>query len=360
MKKKSITLRGHLVPYASYGRLLQVIANGLSEKGYHVKIFPIQMTEGAWGSSVPDNIKKMVVSQPQQDDWEVILSTPMEHVLSLGDADKALFTLWETSKLKPEVVKHINDNVEVVITPSIWNYEVFDKSGIKVPLFLSPLGVDTNLFVPHHEEFPKTDIITFGTAARMQHGGVRKGVYHVVEAFKKAFPFDDNVRLRIKAFPDCPLPDSFYDSRIEVLKAYLDDESLVLWYRSLNAFVSGSCSEGWGLHQQEAMCCGVPVVGANYGGVNMFFNPPDNGYAVSYDEVEVPESTLEGKFEGYFNSGKWASLSTQSLVANMQMIKNNPVGAYRKGIVARDCASGYGEQNMVDSFEETLKDIGVI
>src|SRR5690606_38955358 len=112
------------------------------------------------------------------------------------------WTMWETDQLPPRYVQLLNTCVAVIV-PCKWNYESFKKSGVRVPMYIVPLGTDTAVFKPSYAKHPT--VFTVGTAARTAHGGIRKGVDDVVYAFLRAFPTETDVKLTIKIFPDCQL-----------------------------------------------------------------------------------------------------------------------------------------------------------
>ena len=72
--------------------------------------------------------------------------------------------------------------------------------------------------------------------------------------------------LTLKLFDDCYIPD-FADERIKVWAETVTDERMARWYNELHCFVSLAKGEGWGLHVQEALACGVPVMAPAYSGL---------------------------------------------------------------------------------------------
>lgn len=54
------------------------------------------------------------------------------------------YTIWETTKLHPDWIGYINNNVEKVLVGCKWNKEVFEKNDITIPIGVVPHGVDVN------------------------------------------------------------------------------------------------------------------------------------------------------------------------------------------------------------------------
>ncbi len=171
------------------------------------------------------------------------------------------------------------------------------------PIEVVPLGINQDVFRyrPFNGEFP--EVLTFGAAGRMAHGGVRKGINEVIAAFLAAFPKKiKDVRLRVKCFPDCPVS-KVKDPRIEIVQACLSDAQLADWFGSLNCFVSAARAEGWGLMQHQSMSMGRPVASVKFGGVTEFFDERV-GYALPF--------TLEPAKLAYAGCGHWADRPVSS------------------------------------------------
>ena len=105
-------------------------------------------------------------------------------------------------------------------------------------------------------------------------------MHRVIELFRRSFPSESNVRLRVKITPNSPPVNAYGDPRIDVVAANLAPGALADWYGSLTAYVNASAGEGFGLHLLEAMACGVPLISSTFGGVGAFFDPR-SGYEVA-------------------------------------------------------------------------------
>lgn len=209
-------------------------------------------------------------------DPTVVFRTLSTEALSSVNSPSAIYTVWESTRLPESYMAMLRDT-PLVIVPSAWLASCLSAQGLSAPLEIVQEGIDPEFYAP--VPMPEAGPFTFGTAGNIDSGGVRKGIPRVIEAFKRAFPDDSNVRLKVKVQP-CDLVDT--DPRIEIDTTHHSD--LRDWYASLHLYVSGSACEGWGRHQHEAMAIGRPVAGVAFGGVTEFFNA-DNSYALSYNLV---------------------------------------------------------------------------
>ncbi|MCE9529951.1 MAG: glycosyltransferase family 4 protein, partial [Planctomycetes bacterium] len=250
------------------------------------------------------------------DDRELVLCPP--HLLEHTPHPPGcfIFTMWESDRLEPNWVEILNQAAAVIV-PSQWALDCFQASGVTVPLEIVPLGHDSLTF---HANADYPEICTFGTAAALWGGGIRKNTQRLIDAFARAFPHNDDVRLRVKITPRCELGESS-DPRIEILRKFLISAELVEWYRSLSAYINGSSAEGFGLHLVEAMACGRPVISTAYSAVTEYFDETV-GYPVAHRLVEAECSIY---------SGRWAELDEDDLVKIMRRVHANQADARRLG-----------------------------
>lgn len=269
-----VTLMAPIVPYASYGILAIQYARALAQGGNHVSLRPMSQDEG-FGSKIPNDIRAMFVNCVQPEEWEILLHPP--NFSPTRGKRTAYFTMWEATRLPVKGVDFLNQ-AELVIVPNQWNASCFSAQGVDTPIRVVPLGIDPEIFkyVPVNQNRPlgidkKPVRCVFGAAGRLAHGGVRKGINEVIDAFTETFKGVKDVMLKVKCFPDCDVK-QIKDKRIIICRDYLTDEQMAQWYASLDCFVSASRSEGWGLMQHQAMAVGRPVIGIKFGGVAEFFD----------------------------------------------------------------------------------------
>ncbi len=310
-------LAGHVLGLGGYDHLVLNILKGLTAAGVNLcrdrrACFRKQL--------VPADIRPTELTRRNHP--RLAIAPP--HLLHRYRIDPrtAVFTMWETDTLPPEGVKQLNRS-GLVIVPSRWGANCFRANGVAVPIEVVPLGYDPDLFFPVDE--PRApDLCTFGTAGALDEGGLRKNVQRVIDLFRRAFPSEDRVRLRVKITPQSPPVNTRGDSRVEVVDTSLPPAVLAGWYRSLDAFVNASAGEGFGLHLLEAMACGVPLVSTTFGGAGAFFNSRV-GFEVGYRLVEARNAVYHGH---------WADPNDDEMVRAMRLIERNRAGARLLGAAA--------------------------
>lgn len=229
------------------------------------------------------------------------------------------YTMWESSILPSEFMISIN-KAKLIIVPSHYNKQVFINNKITRPVVVVPLGVDTKVY--HKTNTKKKDVCTFGVAAGSIQ--IRKNIPFVINAFKKAFE-NKNAILKVKV-PEMSIPDH---PQIKTISTKITESDMCSWYNSLDAFISCAHSEGFGLHQLEAMACGVPVISPKFGGITEYFDETV-GYYVNY--------TMKPTGIDFF-PGEWCSAIEESLIEKMMLVYNNREEAVILGLKAMKRAS---------------------
>lgn len=258
----------------------------------------------------------------RRDELQLVIAPPFLVKRFGPDSNTAVYTMWETDRIDPAHAAVLN-RARIVIVPSRWGADCFRESGVTVPIEVAPLGYDPLVFHPTREPRDPS-ICTFGTAGALSAGGLRKNVGRVVELFRKAFPTESDVWLRVKITPNCPPFEIADDPRIEVIRATLPYSDLARWNRSLDAYVNASFAEGFGLHLLEAMACGVPLISTHSSGLTEFFDGRV-GHV-------VPHRLIETRNEYY--CGRWADPDDCELIERMRRVYRNRAEAAELGELA--------------------------
>lgn len=147
---------------------------------------------------------------------------------------------------------------------------------------------------------PERSEFTVLTAFDFESSIERKNPLAVIQAFQKAFPGDEHVRLIIKVANVKPEHWSNYrghweavvalvedDSRVTIEAAYLSKADVEALIESADVFVSLHRSEGFGYMVADALLLGTPVIVTDFGGTQDFCTP-DTAELVEVEIVAVP------------------------------------------------------------------------
>lgn len=338
---KRITFLADINNFTGYGQHLIETVIRMERLGYYPSIRAKSTNHVI---RIPDNVVSKVVQDVQPEPIEILLSHPTE--LPTPGKKTIYFTMWESTKLPVRNVQFLNLS-EAVVVPSHWNRTMFLNSGVKVPIYVVPLGIDEKIFNFRVKE--PTGECVFGTAGRYANGQIRKGVQEVIYCFQEAFRGRSGVKLRVKVHPDDPVWIPEEDHRIEVVRDHLSPTQLVEWLASLNFFVSAAKAEAWGFWQQQSMAVGRPVIGAIYAGLQMFMDEL-NSLGVDFDEVPT--------LDNYLGGGNWAQPSLMDMVNKMRIWSNVKVGiANSIGRSASKSASRFTWDRSVDELINVIQKV---
>lgn len=326
-------LAGHVLGHGGYDQVVLNVLKGLTAAGVHVcrdaraclrkELVPVE-----WR---PTELRRR--GHPR-----LVVCPP--HLLRRyrPDARTAVLTMWETDTLPPGSVEWLN-RCGLVLVPSRWGADCFRANGVRVPIAVVPLGYDPEVFSPiPGTPRPGPPVTTFGTAGALDEGGLRKNVQRVIDLFRRAFPRQMDVRLRVKITPASPPVRTDGDPRVEVIATYLTPKELAEWYRSLSAYVNASAGEGFGLHLLEAMACGVPLISTTFGGVGAYFDGRV-GYEIGYRPTAAWNAIYRGT---------WSQPDEQELIDRMWRV-------YRDGEEARRLGRAAAIRAMRFRWDDTIR-----
>lgn len=342
---KRLTLLADINGFSGYGQhAIQIVRDIERITGAYVSIRAASRCE-AFGATIPDDIKKRLVTGPQPEDWELLLHPP--NFVPTPGKKTAYFSMHETTKLPP-MGPHLLNQAEVVIVPCQFNADTFSACGVVRPIRVVPLGIKSEVF---HWRPPADGPFTFGAAGRMAHGGIRKGLTDVIAMFLKAFPKKNrDVRLKVKCYPDCGIG-AHVDDRVEIVPAHLTEPALADWFASLSCFVSLARGEGWGLMQQQAMATGRPLISPRFAGVAEFFDERCG--------VVLPHR-LEPAKMAYAGQGHWAEVDQDDVISALRWVYANRGAMAELGAEAAARAKRFTWEASNQRLVQVLQEFGAI
>lgn len=247
------------------------------------------------------------------------------------------YTMLETTGIPADWVRECNRMDEIWV-PSEFNARTFAQSGVKVPVYVMPLGVDCNYYNRSIVSYKKSSKYTF---LSIFEWGERKAPEVLLKAYSKAFSGKDDVVLICKVNNG----DSSISVENEVRKLDLpvdgpeivflhntdfDDYEMPALYRSCDCFVTATRGEGWGMPILEAMACGLPVIATDWSAQSDFLNE-NNGYPVKVDRLVDAKAKCI-----YYEGFQWAQADEEHLIQRMRYVYENQEAAACIGITASE------------------------
>lgn len=335
---KNITLSSKYNFISGYGELLYTILNDLPSEGYN--IIPRSYTEVA-DRYIKYFDKKHVYTPNLVDLCIIPISNDIsiENVLThlSFDRPRILLTMWESTRVNDLIIELLG-KFEHLIVPNNYNRDNFINQGLNTKISVVPLFCDTDIFV--YKEPVVRDKFIFG----ISNEDPRKNLNKLTRCFLKAFSDNKNVELHIKTCSSTV--EKILDPRLKYINVKYTKEQLRDWYHNLDVYVSGATCEGWGMMQQESLCCGRPILYTNYGGLKEFVN---NEIGI---EVKHEEAYSTGCWGSYV--GKWSQFNEEDMIEKMLYCYNNRDVVIGKGKKASIVARQYDKGSFIKNLSSVL------
>jgi glycosyltransferase involved in cell wall biosynthesis len=255
-----------------------------------------------------------------------------------------VFTMFETTRIPKQWVEYCN-TADAVFVPCQWNKEVFESSGIRVPVYVISPGVFTEDFQNRTVEHPLTVSESvrykfysiFQWTERKNPFGLLRGYYAqftgcddvmlVLKTYKSGFSAAEHTQLKeIIARIKQDMKLSHYP-KVTLISKMLSSEQMADLHKQCDCFVLPHRAEGFGMPHMVAMGWGNPVVTTGFSG-NMEFMSEDSSYLLPYQLTPVHGLPWVPWYEGTMD---WAEPDIAAMKSYMWGIYKNPAKASKVG-----------------------------
>lgn len=278
------------------------------------------------------------------------------------------FTMWEADKLPQSWVESCNQ-MDAIFVPCTWNKEVFENSGVTVPVYVVSPGVDPSEVPQNVESYKKNDIFTFYSIFQWSN---RKNPESLLRAYFSEFQGVKNVKLVLKTYRLSRLhnnreiiSEAIQNIRkglnfktipkVDLISSIISDDQIRKIHESSHCFVLPHAGEGWGLPHIEAMVYGNPVIATNYSGNTDFMNK-ENSYLLNYQLEPVYDMAWLARW--YDGSMKWASPDVGQLMKHMRYVYENQKEAKNVGLKGRSSViENFNLQTSAEMLIDAVKDL---
>ncbi len=189
---------------------------------------------------------------------------------------RIIYTMMETDKIHRDMIALMNEQFDECWVPTNWNHDTFYRSGLKIPIFVMPLGVDPGIYSPSVQPaLPKAMLMTGRDAGKYEQPSgflfisvfqptFRKGYDVLIKTFEETFKNDPEAGLILGStaysLPHGEFPWKSMQSRIWALNSTYTEKQLAMIYKACKVYVSTSRGEGWNLPLLESAAVGLPVI----------------------------------------------------------------------------------------------------
>lgn len=254
------------------------------------------------------------------------------------------YSVWESSRLPDEWVEVLNKHFDACLVPSIFLVKVYADSGVSIPVFVLPLGLNLEKFLNEPLKKETHDPFIFGNLSACSE---RKNQLLLVKAFAKAFGNDPSILLKINVrYGEKQVIQSIKDEiagqnlhNVLFTQKALSQSEYLDMFQSIDCYVSPSKGEGFSIQPREAMALGIPVVAsANTGQLDIC----QSGLVLNLKTPNI-ENAIFPWGEEY---GHYSNCEEESLVEALKLAKKDHEKYVKKAKEAREWARQFHYQNL--------------
>jgi len=271
---------------------------------------------------------------------------------------KLAYSMYEATKIPDEWVDILNKKFDGVLVPSKFLIKVYQDSGVRVPIFVLPLGLHLEAYLREPLKSGKNKEFVFGN---LSAGSDRKNHEALVLAFAKAFGNDPSVKLVINArYSEKEVRNSLTKiiselnlNNIKFTQKSLKKTDYIKKFHEIDCYVSPSKGEGFSIQPREAMALGIPVIATNNTGQEDLC---DSGLVESVKSlIKKPALNPWGDYYGYN-----FDCEVDDLALAMRNVRDNYDNYITQSQAARDWASQFLFKNLKDYYATVINPKAVI
>jgi glycosyltransferase involved in cell wall biosynthesis len=298
---------GHFQGYHGFDRMNRMFVFGLANKGVsvNIEVEPYISHINKATQEQLDILSRLEISPTAPKVFGMTLPMRLNHA-----GRKIAYTMIETSeRVHPDYAGKLNLCNEIW-TPTRFGEKILRKSGVHPPIYIMPLGVDANRYVPGLKSLNVGELKDFRFLSVFRWSP-RKAPDVLLRSYLEEFNSNDNVTMLIvsrivetaEELSAQKIIEEFNGIKAGINKKEEDLPHVALYvnpipekdmpnlYNAADAFVLISRGEGMGLPYLEAGSCELPVIASNCSGQTDFLNN-DNSFLVE------PDGYIEAKVNG--------------------------------------------------------------
>lgn len=181
------------------------------------------------------------------------------------DQIRFAYSMLESTAIPVRWAHLLNHFFDAVLVPDPFLVDVYKSSGVSIPIFVLPLGLNLEDFAKKPLKAKKNTPFTFANFGTCI---LRKNQEDLIEAFYRAFGNKEDVRLWI----NCKIKEGALYEKLQNKIKKLNVTNILLTnecfskeeylknYEKIDCLVSTSRAEGFSIQPREAMALGIPCI----------------------------------------------------------------------------------------------------
>ena len=358
MNRKNVVIRAPLLSQSGYGVHSRQIAKWLLNREDFVTTTQVVN----WGNTpwhlnhaAEDGLIGKILERTNTNksnfDISFQVQLPNEWDITLAKFNVGVTALVETDKCNPEWVNKIN-KMDLVIVPSKFVKKTIYNSGVDVTTKVVVVGesyhesIDTELSEVELDIDTKFNFLVFGQFTGSTPSTDRKNLFNTIKWLCEEFKDNKDVGIVFKTNSsrgtkiDKALTVNLVKRlisevrqheypKVHLLHGNMTPEEVcgVYKHKKINALVSATRGEGFGLPILEAAASSLPIIATNWSGHLDFL---DLGFFIKldYELKEIDKRKIDNNI--FIPDAKWAEVSEKDFKKNVRNFYKN-----RKGIQAK-------------------------
>ena len=325
---------------------------------------------GVDSKDLPSGVKKIVNLKYSVTPNVLVFESPLlypydDKFTTLPNAKiKFAYSMLESTKIPQNWVKILNTSFDGVLVPDEFLVKVYQDSGVKIPIFVLPLGMYLDPFLQNSRQSikPLDRPFVFGNLSSIFD---RKNQILLLRAFDKAFHNNPNVQLVLNGRVS---EKKYYSelqrerSKLGVTNASITTITLA-WdtyikeFSKLDCYVSVSKGEGFSIQPREAIAMGIPCIVTNNTGQSTICNA---GHVYSLESPIIVPAQYRIFEQWYEDLGDQFDCEVNELAKAMQHIYDNYEPYATRARDGRDWVMQYQYENLVDQYHTIVKPVKVV
>lgn len=357
------------------GLTTREIARVLHARGYPVCILDLDAGHGRSGKNL--EFSHITVSPGDDLPYAINLFVEGAHILPhfvlhpprnlVVDGRLNVGFIWWDLTVLPEHLRLGLEFFDVLLAGSTFVQSTMANHVPRTPILFAehPMRLPSDIQSNRHRFGLPEKAFIVGMGFDPHSDPARKNPFAAVEAFRLAFPKEEDRHLVIKMSSSKGVSQKMRalidqmqaliegDPRIHLIEVTLPYAELLALYASCDVFMSLHRSEGLGLVPLEAMLLGKPVVATAWSG-NLSYMNYQNACLVSHDLIQVQD---DSDFYGPPTlgiQGHWAEPCREHAAAWLRKLADDPEFRSRMGQRAQTDARAYQSRAEQAAFADEI------